>query len=233
MPVSALVLANGHHARVLGIQQSMGIILISGSTFSLWRRRTASSAYANRGGTLAAAAERIAEATPLVGLNSVDFLVDGNEFWILEINPRPGATLDIFEPPEGSLFALHMAACEGELPQTTPRLRRRGGRGNRLRRTRHAIDTAPRLAGLDYRQAAWRDCRAGGRPFVHGAGDRRDGDQRQDGLSRRELAGSSRLGAREGRMTSVGSISVNARAAVLVERLIADAAVAQNRCDAR
>ncbi len=45
---------------------------------------------------------------------SVDFLVDGDDFWLLEINPRPGATLDIFEPDAGSLFALHMAACAGK-----------------------------------------------------------------------------------------------------------------------
>jgi predicted ATP-grasp superfamily ATP-dependent carboligase len=33
----------------------------------------------------------------------------------LEVNPRPGATLDIFEPPRGSLFARHMSACVGSL----------------------------------------------------------------------------------------------------------------------
>jgi predicted ATP-grasp superfamily ATP-dependent carboligase len=59
-------------------------------------------------------------AVPIVGLNSIDFLVDGNEFQLLEINPRPGATLDIFEPRDGSLFALHVAACEGTLPSTPP-----------------------------------------------------------------------------------------------------------------
>ncbi len=41
-----------------------------------------------------------------------------NDFWLLEVNPRPGATLDIFEPPMESLFALHMAACEGKLAPT-------------------------------------------------------------------------------------------------------------------
>jgi uncharacterized protein len=45
----------------------------------------------------------------------VDFHVDGDRFWLLDVNPRPGATLDIFEPPQGSLFGLHMAACAGNL----------------------------------------------------------------------------------------------------------------------
>jgi predicted ATP-grasp superfamily ATP-dependent carboligase len=70
---------------------------------------------------LAAAVQRLMQVIPLVGLNSADFLVDGDEFRLLEINPRPGATLDVFEPAEGSLFALHVAACEGELSGTPPR----------------------------------------------------------------------------------------------------------------
>ena len=59
--------------------------------------------------------QKIAHAIPLLGLCSADFLVDGDDFRLLEVNPRPGATLDIFEAPQRSLFALHMAACEGEL----------------------------------------------------------------------------------------------------------------------
>ena len=71
---------------------------------------------------LGAAVQRLMQAIPLVGLNSADFLVDGDEFRLLEINPRPGATLDVFEPAEGSLLALHVAACEGELSGAPPRL---------------------------------------------------------------------------------------------------------------
>jgi predicted ATP-grasp superfamily ATP-dependent carboligase len=57
----------------------------------------------------------------LVGLNSFDFLRDGEALWLLEINPRPGATLDLFEPEGGSLFAAHVAACGGtplSIPQS-------------------------------------------------------------------------------------------------------------------
>lgn len=58
----------------------------------------------------------------LVGLNSLDLIVDGDAFHVLEVNPRPGANLDIFDggDPIG-LFGLHVAACEGRLPrQWTP-----------------------------------------------------------------------------------------------------------------
>lgn len=69
---------------------------------------------------LASSLHRLMPEIPLVGLNSADFLVDGDEFRLLEINPRPGATLDVFEPAEGSLFSLHVAACEGRLSTAAP-----------------------------------------------------------------------------------------------------------------
>jgi predicted ATP-grasp superfamily ATP-dependent carboligase len=65
--------------------------------------------------------QKLAAGLSLVGLNSADFLVDergGIQF--LEINPRPGATLDIFEPVDDSLFAMHIAACGGILPAKAP-----------------------------------------------------------------------------------------------------------------
>jgi predicted ATP-grasp superfamily ATP-dependent carboligase len=60
------------------------------------------------------AAHKIAVAAGLVGLNSIDFLVGPTGFHLLEINPRPGATLDIFA--DRRLFAAHVAACTGDLP---------------------------------------------------------------------------------------------------------------------
>jgi predicted ATP-grasp superfamily ATP-dependent carboligase len=71
---------------------------------------------------LSEAVRRVAAAIPLFGLNSADFLVAGEGFRLLEINPRPSATLDIFEPPGGSLFALHMSACAGKLDFAAPSL---------------------------------------------------------------------------------------------------------------
>lgn len=57
----------------------------------------------------------------LVGLNSLDMLVDGRAVSVIEINPRPGANLDIFDQGgEQSLFALHLRACRGELPESCP-----------------------------------------------------------------------------------------------------------------
>ena len=57
----------------------------------------------------------IASELDLVGLNSADFMVSTDAVWLIEINPRPGATLDVFESNEVLLFARHIAACEGHL----------------------------------------------------------------------------------------------------------------------
>jgi len=120
-PVSALFLADGRRAVMLGFSTQ-------------WTSPTARHPFRYGGAVrpaaiapamadaLAAAVYRLMQAIPLVGLNSADFLVDGNEFRLLEINPRPGATLDVFEPAAGSLFALHVAACAGELGGAPPRL---------------------------------------------------------------------------------------------------------------
>jgi len=51
----------------------------------------------------------------LVGLNSADFLIDGEDAWLIEINARPGATLDIFDSPGNPLIVRHVAACDGRL----------------------------------------------------------------------------------------------------------------------
>jgi uncharacterized protein len=113
-PVSALFLANGIGATVIGFSTQ-------------WMLGTATKPYryggAVRPAMLAAdmvalvsnTIHRLAATASLVGLNSVDFRVDGEGFWLLDVNPRPGATLDIFEPPGQSLFGLHIAACAGNL----------------------------------------------------------------------------------------------------------------------
>jgi len=44
------------------------------------------------------------------GLASADFLDDGEQFWLLEVNPRPGATLDLFDEDADPLLARHLSA---------------------------------------------------------------------------------------------------------------------------
>lgn len=70
--------------------------------------------------TIAAGVERIVAATGLRGLGSADLLIDGAAWWLTEINPRPGATLDILDRRPMPLLAAHIAACLGAMPDPGP-----------------------------------------------------------------------------------------------------------------
>lgn len=72
--------------------------------------------------SLREAAVAIGEAHALRGLASADFLLaaDGR-FHLLEVNPRPGASLEAAELHLGvPLFGLHVAAARGRLPAALP-----------------------------------------------------------------------------------------------------------------
>jgi predicted ATP-grasp superfamily ATP-dependent carboligase len=72
---------------------------------------------------LAEAVARLARALGLVGLNGADFLVGRDGFHLIEINPRPGASLDVFA--DALPMRLHVAACrDGALPDAAPPLPR-------------------------------------------------------------------------------------------------------------
>jgi uncharacterized protein len=65
-------------------------------------------------------ARALAGALGLIGLVSFDFLLADGIPQLLEVNPRPGATLDVFDDEAGSLFAAHVAACRGEAMALDP-----------------------------------------------------------------------------------------------------------------
>jgi predicted ATP-grasp superfamily ATP-dependent carboligase len=114
VPVSALFLAAGGHAELIGFSAQWSSPT-PGKPYRYGGAVQPAPLAATMEASLAACLDRLADAAALVGLNSADFLVDGDRYWLLEVNPRPGATLDIFEPPRGSLFARHMSACVGSL----------------------------------------------------------------------------------------------------------------------
>lgn len=72
------------------------------------------------------AALGVASAFRIVGMASFDFIVSDGTPHLLEVNPRPGASLDVLDDSAGSLFRAHLAACLGntqsgqqpEQPQT-------------------------------------------------------------------------------------------------------------------
>jgi predicted ATP-grasp superfamily ATP-dependent carboligase len=50
----------------------------------------------------------------LVGLNGVDFILHGDECWVIEVNPRYSASMELFERAYGSsMIKVHLLACSG------------------------------------------------------------------------------------------------------------------------
>ncbi len=118
--ISALVLADGKAAVVLGFSTQWSSPNPSNPFRYGGAARPAPLAPAVAE-ALSDTVQRLTSLTGLVGLNSFDFLVAANSFHLLEINPRPGATIDIFEPPGNpSLFALHVDGCRGRLSDRAP-----------------------------------------------------------------------------------------------------------------
>ncbi|WP_428029297.1 ATP-grasp domain-containing protein [Ancylobacter sp.] len=66
---------------------------------------------------IGAALDRLTRAGGLVGLASADLVLHPQGWSLIEVNPRPGATLDIFDaPPFPPLLRLHLDAWAGTLP---------------------------------------------------------------------------------------------------------------------
>jgi predicted ATP-grasp superfamily ATP-dependent carboligase len=140
-PVSALVLADGPRCAIVGFSEQWAQ---EGRCFRFAGAAQPAAIPASLEQALASAVGRFCARTPLVGLNSFDFLASEQGFWLLEVNPRPGATLDIFEPERApSLFALHVVASEGVL-ETGPRLE--GARATQIVYAPCKIASTPRFA---------------------------------------------------------------------------------------
>ncbi len=90
----------------------------------------------------------VARAFRIKGLASADFLVRDEEALLLEINPRPGATLDIFDCGATPLLRLHLDAVRRQAAAAPAEIRGCHGLGNRLCRHRRRGATRIRLARM-------------------------------------------------------------------------------------
>jgi uncharacterized protein len=100
--------------------------------------------------------------TGLVGLNGLDFILQDERWLVLELNPRPTATFELYDADyPGGLLQWHLRACGGELPPraASPRALRA-----------HAVVHAPGIAlARDTRFPSWcRDLPATNTRFAPG-----------------------------------------------------------------
>jgi len=115
--VSALFVANGSEARVLGFSEQW----TAPAPRRRWRYGGAvqpASVPEDAADAMARAVTLLAAAFGLKGLGSADFVLAQNQPLLIEINPRPGATLDIFACAKKPLLKLHIdAVLDGTLPR--------------------------------------------------------------------------------------------------------------------
>jgi methenyltetrahydromethanopterin cyclohydrolase len=111
IPMSVLFVANGNQARIIGFNRQWTTPLnkqpfvfsgIIGSVFVSHSRRQAVHEWL----------QKLTRIYALQGLNSLDFIRADNHDYVLEINPRPPASMQLYQ---ADLLAIHIQACFGHL----------------------------------------------------------------------------------------------------------------------
>ncbi len=66
-------------------------------------------------------ASAVTECFGLIGVNGIDFMARDGTAWLLEVNPRYCASMELIERAHGvSIFGLHADGCSGRLPTEAP-----------------------------------------------------------------------------------------------------------------
>jgi predicted ATP-grasp superfamily ATP-dependent carboligase len=113
-PVSLLFAADGKRIREIGFNLQHYVRLgefpyCYAGAVSYWRLDDSVKAR-----IMDIAARLIAE-TGLVGLNSLDMMIDGRQINVLEVNPRLTATVGLYQPLIGSMLDIHLRSVHGNL----------------------------------------------------------------------------------------------------------------------
>jgi predicted ATP-grasp superfamily ATP-dependent carboligase len=118
---SACFVADGRQARLLGLsKQYAGEIGLGAPTYA-WSGNCAPWGSVELECLVLEAISSLTTSFSLTGLNGIDFIVQDGIPFLLEVNPRPPASFELFERLRGvNAFRLHVEACQGQLPATLP-----------------------------------------------------------------------------------------------------------------
>jgi predicted ATP-grasp superfamily ATP-dependent carboligase len=119
--LSVLFLANGERARIIGCNRQWTAAARPELPYQFGGAVGGISLPGRMRSEISAGLDQLVAATGLVGLNGIDVLVDDGVWWVLELNPRPTATIELYDAdfPRG-LFDWHLRACAGDLPDRVP-----------------------------------------------------------------------------------------------------------------
>ena len=122
VPCSAAAVADGHSAVLLGVsEQLIGRPALGARGWKWCGNVVPPRLPAAEQDALADACQRIwkhlAAAFGLRGVFGVDLVWDGARPWVVEVNPRPAASLATIDAAHGvRSFTAHLEACAGRLP---------------------------------------------------------------------------------------------------------------------
>lgn len=118
IPASATFIADGRRSFLLGTSRQLaGPAERAASPFTYAGNIVPLSLPANLGlltleSQLATIADHLTSTFGLRGLNTLDFIVNGDGIWVLEVNPRWSASVELIEKwRQELLFPCHLAAC--------------------------------------------------------------------------------------------------------------------------
>lgn len=120
-PMSATFIANGREACLLGFNEQI-VRALGGRPFVYRGVVGPVPLPAGLAARLACTLRHLVAEFGLRGLGSLDFLRDGDDVHVLEVNPRPPASIALYDKVAGrGTMAAHVAAClQGELPLSPP-----------------------------------------------------------------------------------------------------------------
>ena len=115
-PGSVLFLADSRDARIVGFNTQRTVQVSAGLEFAFFGLINHSILSGRQKALISLWLTQCVQIFGLKGLNSLDFIHDGEHVFVLEINPRPSASMQLY----GDLLNLHIEACRGTLPDTLP-----------------------------------------------------------------------------------------------------------------
>lgn len=138
-PMSALFLADGERSEILGFNLQLTAEPAHGRAFRYGGAVARAPLPAPYARMLEHTVSGITRALGLRGMNSLDFIAGADGPVVLELNPRPGATFELYDGDvRGGLLALHLDACQGRLPRAVP-WRRQWARAHEIVYAAHSM----------------------------------------------------------------------------------------------
>ncbi|WP_411728489.1 ATP-grasp domain-containing protein [Methyloglobulus sp.] len=112
IPHSVLFLADGNRSQVIGFNRQWTVPLNGRDEFIFSGIINSTGLLLKQKIQLSAWLDELVPELSLKGLNSLDFIQFGQTSYVLEVNPRPPASMQLYG---SDLFVRHIKACQGQL----------------------------------------------------------------------------------------------------------------------